>query len=166
MSHHRDKDGSHFVGLKLRGLEDNTTPLFIESALKRPDSAAMTGNDTKVTDQVIDNDEDYKDDILYNYSIKKKEEEKKGSPSSFLSSLPAIEKEWEAKTPSSPSSSSVTTTYSDAPPSGSVRSVIDPQLPMDGGGACPSCRGRKVKHSVSDSMCMACGHRFETGYRS
>ena len=30
---------------------------------------------------------------------------------------------------------------------------------------CPKCKGRRVKHLLTDSMCMACGHRFETDDR-
>jgi hypothetical protein len=30
---------------------------------------------------------------------------------------------------------------------------------------CSNCKGRRVKHLVTDTMCLACGNRFETDYQ-
>jgi hypothetical protein len=41
-----------------------------------------------------------------------------------------------------------------------------PELPpVHQQAACPNCKGRRVKHLVTDTMCLACGHRFETDYQ-
>ena len=41
-----------------------------------------------------------------------------------------------------------------------------PNLPLANKSAtCPSCKSKRVKLLLIDSMCLACGHRFETDYR-
>jgi hypothetical protein len=154
--HNRDKDGSHFMGVKIRVPGDTESPRLIESALISQAKLIMTDSDGSMTDQVIDNDEDSKDDEVYNYSIVKKKKEGENAALSSLSSSFAIQKESEVKKPSSPSSSTLATTYSHDSPSPSVMSVTNPTLPIDSRTPCPQCSCTKIEWGVFTGTCQQC----------
>jgi P4 family phage/plasmid primase-like protien len=161
---HRDAAGNHFNGIRIRKGSDKDDCL-IEQALHVIAKRAVQGDVGPMLGQVIDNVEDAGNAGFLQTSVEEKEEERKEASPFPSFSFPAIEDKFEAKNPAFPASPTLATTYSDDNPSQPSIPSIGPQLPMGGGGACPNCKGRKLKHSVSDSMCMACGHRFEAGYR-